>query len=246
MPYVEFPSDPVVNVHWHKKKDNGGGPGDRHLTCGAFTEDLFYKNPENAGIAGFAYWILYAGFPPIPISGHRFIFSGSLYGGARSVFQGAPTTPGAFGAYWPVYEGYLWSSPASWTVTYEDLYDLRYYIGLWRGISLNALMEFGFISTIPPNEIGPVSRRGASIEVTPQETDNGLPVIFGLYQLGTIITPDDPDSLLVTHSVPSIVQAHCGEAETTIGKPPPPAYFGNTPPTPPYDNYILSTPYPVP
>lgn len=242
--YTEFPADRVVNVRWHKKKPPNGGPGLYHLTCGAWTDDLFYENPTNANVDGFAYWILYPAGPPFPIPHRKFGFSGSLYGGARH----HEPAPGDEGAYWPVYEKYLWSSPASWTVTYEYWIPfLRYYIGLWRGISLNSLMEFGFISQIQPNETGPASFGGASMEVTPQETDNGFPVIFGLFVLGTTATPDSNVPLLVTHSIPSIVQAHCDTAETTIGAPPPaPAYIGDTPPEPPYDNYILQPPYPVP
>lgn len=46
--YVEFPADPVVNVHWKKKKDNGDTdtpPKDYRVTCGAFQLGILHGIP---------------------------------------------------------------------------------------------------------------------------------------------------------------------------------------------------------
>jgi hypothetical protein len=266
--YVEFPSDPIVNVHWKAGDKDGGGeppPNPTHITCGAWVKSMYDANPALPGNAeganplnkGFGYWVLYPG--GVVETGdplHPFTYyDGGLYGHGVDFTTGHdPNKPAS---YFPLLDPpqYLWTNPVGgWTVTYH--YTLGgstpVHVGVWRGFSLHYLAKN--YRMIPPTELGAGGLVDVSMDIIPDPVrDNGFPIIFGLVA-GDI-------GGLFTHSVPEIVQAHCCKdaqsgapvpppcIDETTGAPPPPPYNEQDGPQPPPYFYEFSDPafpYPVP
>src|SRR5437763_287149 len=115
--YTEFPVDNVVDVHWKKKDDGGGGPDD--IGCGAFrhgyglydpatNDDNFYIIPGNgifildfANIYGIAYDMTPGRKSYKPYAYH---WSTADYLGGAVNSRDVP---------------FVWLSPVSWTVTVD-------------------------------------------------------------------------------------------------------------------------------
>lgn len=219
--YVEFPTDPVVNVHWKKKKpppDPGGGPDGRY--CGAWTIDMWPDSfppppPPTGASGGVDRWVIH------PLA---------LYG------AGIDTTPGHNpnepAAYIQLTSEYLWNSPSGgWTITYAPFPDsgLEFYVGMWRGVSLQTLTMGGPELWNAPPIRGPASAGTITMYVPPYsaDIDGAYPVIFSLFGAES--------NLLAQRVVPIMVQAHC-EHETT----------GGPPPTSDPDYEMPPPPYPAP
>lgn len=230
--YVEFPTDPVVNVHWKKADDGGGGPGDDvHITCGAWVKSMWTLG----GLPGNGYWVLYPG-GIVTEAGLPVFRDGSLY--AQSIDTTPGHDPNKPANYAPVTDQYLWTKPGDgWTVTFSGFPGGLLRIGVWRGFSLHYLAKNFY--TTPPTEISGTTATTVSMDIIPKPAlDKGYPIIFNLYTVG------DDDAAFLANAIPDLVQAHC--ANETTGGPPPPPYVGETPPPPPYTYVLTPPPYPVP
>lgn len=257
--YVEFPSDPVVNVHWKAGDKDGGGvfpPDTLHITCGAWVKSMYAANPALPA-TGFDYWILYpGGTPGAPPDTYPPLYDGALYGHGVDFTTGHdPNKPAS---YFPLVEPpiYLWTNPVGgWTVTYHftlgGATPVR--VGVWRGYSLHTLAKANY--TIPPTEMGAAALVDVSMDIIPDPLrDKDYPPIFGLVA-GDSGTWGSGMGLF-THSIPEMVQAHCCKdqsgasvpppcIEETPGAPPPPPW-AIAPQSPPYVYKFSDPPFPYP
>ena len=228
MPYVEFPADRIVNVHWHKK-DNGGGPDDE-LPCGAFQH-------------GYALWddsVPEINYGNIPGQGLFILDAYNIYGIGFDTTSGHdPLKPRS---YWWTTADYLrpgpidsrdvpfvWGTPRSWTLTVnfaELAYRLdRLHPGFvlnsvviqeWRNINIQT-WPTGLDLDVPDRQI-----EGTTMEIAVQREDEAYPPGFRVLQ----ITNFDFGPRLAGYP-PMMVQAHCTNETTGAYPPPPPGIQGN-------------------
>jgi hypothetical protein len=207
--YVEFPTDPVVGVHWKKKDEppdpgDGGGPG--------------------AGICGEGqYGFLGGTWVGTFNNGYFTLYDYGMYELAKNLH---PTQADQPYMYFPAFVDYVvaglqpwipfvWAAPRKWTVKYEPLpgvESLPHFINIWYNVNPQV-----FAST--PTKPAPDLRIGDSGDVEWRLTDS-YPPIFGLSQIN-----DDGEVSHDPYPQRLKVQAHCTQ-ETTGALPPQPDGWG--------------------
>lgn len=226
MPFFEeFPSDRVVNVHWHKKKPPDDG-GEDDLPCGAFRHGygLWNESPPGSG---------YLNFPNQSIF---YLTFGNVYG-LGLVF---PASPGSLktNAYWwstadfqpqPIHRKdvpWIWGAPKSWTLTVDQAeLDRRIkltnptrgysvvsiYIEEIRNINPQRLPDYAYGDTLVPDRVVETN----TIEILYQQDGEVYPPGF---RVGMVL--DSPSGQIRLRSIypPTLIQAHC-KNQTTGGLP---------------------------
>jgi len=193
--YVEFPADPVVNVHWRKKKpddpNDPGEPTDFRQTCGAFQTGVLH------GIGGLEpIWILDVLF---------------LYQRIADTNPGhLPTKPYAYFPVFAEYEWfmpthkmpYVWSTPSSWTLTFQDPISTQPLIlREYRNINIQAFTG---------GNAAPDQTAEGSMTIEAQRGDEIYPPLFttqGSFQTAHV--------LVQAHCCPKPGASGCNKFETT-------------------------------
>lgn len=257
MVYVEFPTDPIVNVHWKKKPNGNGPPGpDFEWPCGAFkhgyglydertNDPRYYTIPGNSifiledfNIYGIAYDHTPMHNPNKP---YNYWWSTADY------------LIGGTGAIDPKEVPFVWGRPRGWTLTVDfDELKRRYErdqdvfqmdsvsIQEFRNLNIQALNPWGFHPPAPDREVV-----GRTIEILPQQPSEIYPPGFRVMQTVSVIGGTFGGSEAAAYP-PTLVQAHC--KEETEGDYPP----GRTVnqfylyPAPGYDYWPIRPPPPPP
>jgi hypothetical protein len=241
--YVEFPTDPVVNVNW-KKKDGDGSPDPDAWPCGAFRHG-YGKYDSTTGITHYGEipgnsifiltdWNIYGiGFD---FSSPHETYQPYSYWWSTADYNSSPINPRDV--------PYVWNSPSSWTLT-VDLAELtarktRERPGIiinsvtiqeFRNLNIQAL-KTRFDPVAPDREV-----KANTIDIQAQTVDEVYPPGFRvLYEYEFGGTPPAPPSTVPSIYPPMLVQAHC-KLETT----------GDYPPRPPsVDEALGGIPYAYP
>lgn len=245
MSYVEFPADPIVDVHWHKKKNGNGDPLDDPWPCGAFKHGYglyddatgtysFFPQPGNSifiltrfNIYGIGYDILTAHEPFQPYS---YWWSTADYLGSVIDSRDVP---------------FVWFRPGSWTVTVdvstvEERFNRKWQdlgvgggtvnsvsIQEFRNLNIQALQPLGTPALIPDREV-----QSSTIDIVAQADDEIYPPGFRVRYKATV--GGGAERVYDETYPPSTIQAHC-KHETT----------GDYPPRPPNLEAVLYD-YPAP
>jgi len=225
--YVEFPTDPVVNVNWKKKPDDPNDPGDPsdfRQTCGAF------KNGQLGGL-------------PVGFSGIYILDVLNMY--MRIPDQNAGHLPTKPYTYFPKFSDYqslgitpslpyVWTNPSSWTVYYHtSTRPTR--IKEFRNVNIQV---FDFTNATPDQTVD------NNLEIEFQRGNEIYPPFFIVEflfsdEVGWVVSPD-PGVTIQAHCCPKPGAAGCIKFETTEGLPPQPPGWGTF-----FDPYSLVQ-YPAP
>lgn len=193
--YVEFPADPVVNVHWRKKPDDPDDPGDPtdfRQTCGAFQTGVIHGLP--------------VGFSGIYVLDVYFLYTRVADNNPGHL----PTKPYMYFPVFADYEWlmpthkmpYVWMAPVSWTLTFDDLnYHGPHILREYRNVNLQV---FNGTNATPDR----IAENTMTIEG--QRGDEIYPPFFTAQ--GSF---GEPHVLVQAHCCPKPGAAGCTKFETT-------------------------------
>jgi hypothetical protein len=219
--YVEFPTDPVVDIHWKKKKppDGGGDDGDAsaNYPCGMFGP---YPAMPYFGL----YHYLIDVFTILPLSVNlsnitSVVAPNTVYQDPGVVFQewGEPVGPFIPGL-GPVPALIYWTHPRFYTVTvFREFGVDPIGIDVFYKTSYN---QMTWTTTPDDSAIGSIEIDTTRIER--DETESGSLMLADVVFKPFKINPFDGGHYAPTGALFQ-VQAHC-KHETTGGRPPQPPY----------------------
>jgi hypothetical protein len=193
--YVEFPTDPVVNVNWKKKPDDPNDPGDPtdfRQTCGAFINGHSGSFVGSTGVYILdGYW-LYQQHPDAS-PGHL------------------PTKPYNYFNQMEYYNyflngslPYIWSQPSSWTVTGAD-YAAGAVFKEFRNVN---------IQVFTGHNAAPDQVATGSIEIQSQREGEVYPPAFTVENGSGGIYAADPPLVVQAHCCPKPGASGCNKFET--------------------------------
>jgi hypothetical protein len=219
--YVEFPADPVVNVHWRKKPKDPNDPGeptDFRQTCGAFENGLIGGIP--VGFSGIfildAYFMYMRDIDQNP--GHL-PDKPYMYFPKTADYQSLGITPSA---------PYVWAAPSGgWTVTYHQTDTRPHRIREFRNVNLQVFnYENAAEDQLADN----------TLEIAYQSDGEIYPPFFMVEAFNTVtgweVVPD-PRVTVQAHCCPKPGASGCTRFETA-GLPPQPPGWGTF-----FDPYTL-------